>query len=251
MWNGQRVMLTTEKLLTHPGEKIPRMEMYLKSINELAPEVTEREMAESFWLWTDKPSTFNPDGIEIEVNKQKYKYDVFAQDEIDTIDVAWRQRNTYRKFWVKFDPYDMSQVKLYWEDKAGERRFERLASPPVVVHRAIQDRREGEMTIIRKVLEMNKQAQIERYLTAKVIEWKHGVAPEQNGLYTPKLNGFSNEEMAEVNLMLERRTRKYRDKSIAQTNKDISMMTYDEVQDYDEHENSNINFNYKRAAGKL
>ena len=253
MWNGERVMLTTEKLLTHPGEKIPRMEMYLNSANELAPEVTEREMAESFWLWTDKPSTFNPDGIEIEVNKEKYKYDVFAQDETDTIDVAWRQRNTYRKFWVKFDPYDMSQIKLYWEDKAGERRFERLASPPVVIHRAIQDQQEGEMATVRRIIDLNKQAQIGRFLTAKEIEWKHGVAPEQNGLYTPKLNGFTNEEMAEVNLMLERRTRKYRSKSVAQMNKDISMMTYDEVQDYDlsKEKEMKLVVNGNRMASKL
>jgi hypothetical protein len=80
--------------------------------------------------------------------------------------------------------------------------------------------------------------------------WKHGTAPEQNGLYTPKLNGLTNEEMAEVNLMLERRTRKYREKSIAQENKDISMMTYDEVQEFDRQE-ATTTFNLKRAAEKL
>jgi len=251
MWNGERAMLTTKKILTHPKTGIGRMEMYLASENELAPEMSAREMAESFWLWTDKQSAFNPGGIEITVNKVTYKYDVFAQDEIDTIDVAWRRRNTYRKFWVKYDPYDMSQVKLYREDNAGEKRFERLASPPIIIHRAIQDQQEGEREKINTIIQLNRQAQVERFLTAKEIEWKHGVAPEQNGLRTPKLNGFSNEEMAEVNLALERKTQKYRNKSIAQTNKDISMMTYDEVQQYDETENSNRNFNFKRAAEKL
>jgi hypothetical protein len=250
MWNGQRAMTTTETTLKHPKEGVGRMEMYLQSENELAPEVTERDMAESFWLWTEKQSTFNPDGIEIEVNKQKYKYDVFAADEVNTIDVEWRRRNTYNKFWVKFDPYDMSQVKLYWEDKAGGIRFERLASPPVTIHRAIQDQQGGEMRIIRNIRELNRQEQVQRYLGAQEIMWKHGTAPEQNGLYTPKLNGFTSEEMAEVNLMLERRTRKYREKSIAQENKDISMMTYDEVQEFDEQE-AKATFNLKQAAGKL
>jgi hypothetical protein len=237
-------------MLKHPKSGIGRMEMYLQSENELAPEIAEREMAESFWLWTEKQSTFNPDGIEIEVNKQKYKYDVFAVNEVNTIDVEWRRRNTYCKFWVKFDPYDMSQVKLYWEDRAGGIRFERLASPPVIIHRAIQDQQKGEMRIVRNICDLNRQEQVQRYLDAQEIMWKHGTAPEQNGLYTPKLNGFTGEEMQEVNLMFERRTRKYRDKSIAQENKDISMMTYDEVQEYDRQETRKT-LPLKRMASKL
>jgi hypothetical protein len=227
-------------------------------MNECAPEITEREMAESFWLWTDKPVTFNPDGIEIEVGGKEYKYDVFSMDEVNMIDVEWRRRNTYRKFWVKYDPYDMSSVKLYQEDKAGGIRFERVASPPVKVHRAIQDKQAGEMGYVRMVLDANKQEQVERYLAIKEIEWKHGTAPEQHGLYSPKLSGFTNEEMAEVNLQLERRIRKYKNKSIAQTNKDISMMTYDEVSDYDGSEtefkkvvNGCIEYDYKKTIRKL
>jgi hypothetical protein len=250
MWNGQRAMPTTETILKHPKEGIGRMEMYLTSQNELAPEMSAREMAESFWLWTDKPSEYKTDGIKIQVDKKEYKYVVFAADEVNTPDAAWLRNNLYRKFWTKFDPYDMSQVKLYWEDKAGDIRFERLASPPVTVHRAIQDQQEGEMAIIRRIRDLNRQEQVERYLAAQEIMWKHEIAPDQNGLYTPKLAGFTNEEMAEVNMQLERKTRKYREKSIAQEYKDISMMSYDEVQDFDEQE-ARVIFNLKRVAGKL
>jgi hypothetical protein len=245
MWNGERKMPTTEAILAHHKSGKPRMQMYMESANEFAPEISAEEIAESFWLWTEKPSRFNPDGIEIEVNRQKYKYDVFATDGTDATDVVWRRRNLYRSFWVKFDPNDMSSVKLYWEDKAGGRRFERIASPPVVIHRAIQDQREGEMKTIKGILDLNRQEQVHRFLVAKEIEWKHGVAPEQNGLRTPKLNGFSNEEMAEVNLTLERRTRKYRNKSVMQEYKDVSMMTYDAMQENDETE-----FNYRRVVEK-
>lgn len=251
MWNGQREMLTTGQILKHPATGLPRMEMYRQSENSMAPEVSSRQMAESFWLWTDKQSTFSPDGIEIEVKKIKYKYDVFAPDEINTIDVEWRRRNTYCKFWVKFDPNDMSQVKLYSEDKAGGIRFERMASPPVVIHRAIQDQKAGEMTIIRNIQEVNKQEQIQRYLDSQEIMWMHGTAPEQNGLRSPKLNGFSNEEMAEVNLALERRTRKYRSQSIAQENKNVSMMTYDDVNQFDFEEATRPAINLKRVADKF
>jgi hypothetical protein len=250
MWNGERPMLTTGKLLTHPTSGMPRMEMYRRSVNGQAPEITEREMAESFWLWTDRPREYGQAGIEIEIDRMKYRYEVFAADEVNRIDAEWLRRNMYRKFWVKYDPYDMSQVKLYWEDKAGNRRFERIASPPVVtVHRAIQDQKEGEQAYIRSVLETNRQGQLHRHLAAKEIEYAHGVAPEQNGLHTPKLNGFSGESMAEANLMFERRVRKYRTKSIAQENKDISMMTYGEVQEGDKGEQAA--FSFKRAVDKL
>jgi hypothetical protein len=258
MWNGQRAMLTTETILKHPKTGIGRMEMYLNSMNESAKEITEREMAESFWLWTDKPSTFNPDGIKIEIDKQEYKYDVFATDEVNTPDVVWRRRNLYRKFWVKYDPYDMSSVKLYWEDKAGGLRFERVASPPVKVHRVIQDQQDGEAKYIRMVLGANKQEQVCRYLDAQEIMWKHGTAPEQNGLHSPKLSGFTDEEMIEVNLQLERRISKYKGKSIAQTNKDISMMTYEDAAVYDESEydwktvvNGGNKFDYKKSLSKI
>jgi hypothetical protein len=258
MWNGLRPMLTTGKLLTHPKTGIGRMEMYLGSTNELAPEVTAREMAESFWLWTDKPVTFRPDGIEIKVENVPYKYDVFSMDEANMPDMEWRRRNTYRKFWVKYDPYDMSAVKLYWEDAAGGRRYERVASPPVTVHRAIQEQQEGERAYINRILDANKREQVHRFLVAKEIEWKHGVAPEQNGLHTPRISGLSAKENAEVNLVLERRVARYRNRSIAQTNKDISMMTYDEVAQFDESENeirmvanSDIQFDPRHAAEKI
>jgi hypothetical protein len=250
MWNGQRAMPTTETILKHPKTGVGRMDMYLQSQNELAPEMSAREMAESFWLWTDKPSEYKDDGIEIQVDRKKYKYVVFAADEVNMPDVAWRRNNLFRKFLVKYDPYDMSQVKLYREDKAGGVRFERLASPPVTVHRTIQDQREGEMAIIRRIRDLNRQEQVERHIAAREIMWKHGTAPEQNGLYTPKIAGFTNEEMAEVNLQLERKTRKYREKSIAQENKDVSMMTYDDVQEYDKQEATRT-VSLKRLIGKL
>jgi hypothetical protein len=150
MWNGERIMPTTETILKHPKTGIGRMEMYQRSQNELAPEMSAQEMAESFWLWTDKPAEFTAEGITITVDNEKYRYDVFAQDEVNMPDVAWRRTNLFGKFWVKYDPTDMSRIKLYREDKAGDIRFERLASPPVKVHRAIQDRQAGEMSHIKK-----------------------------------------------------------------------------------------------------
>ena len=34
----------------------------------------------------------------------------------------------------KYDPYDFGSVRLYWKDKGGEFRFERVAEPYMVIH---------------------------------------------------------------------------------------------------------------------
>jgi hypothetical protein len=89
--------------------------------------------------------------------------------------------------------------------------------------------------------------------------WKHGTAPEQNGLYSPRLAGFTAEEIYELNLQVERKTRKYREKSIAQENKNISMLTYEEVANYDGMEsgevkmvaNSDIVYSNRKSLEKL
>ena len=104
------------------------------------------------------------------------------------------------------------------------------------------------MKFVRNIPEANKKEQVHRFLAAKEIEWKHGEAPEQNGLRTPKINGLTGEEMAEVNLLLERRTRKYRNRSLAREHKDISMTTYGEVQENDLREETESG--YGQVLGK-
>ena len=108
-------------------------------------------------------------------------------------DHQWRMKNTYRTFHVKYDPNDLRSIRLYWEDKAGELRFERVAEPYMVIHRAIQDQREGEAEFIRQEQEANIRDRIDRQVMAKEIEYAYGVAPEQHGLSTPNLKGVTAE----------------------------------------------------------
>jgi hypothetical protein len=144
-----------------------------------------------------------------------------------------------------YDPYDFTSVRLYWKDKAGDLRFERVAEPYMVVHRAIQEQTEGEALFIRQEQQANIDDRINRQVAAKEIEYEHGVAPEQNGLQTPKLKGVT----VEVQRQVDSRTKKYsRDPEefqIGRSTKVISNMTFDET------ESEEVTFNYKRAAGKL
>ncbi len=225
----------------HPATGIPRIEMYRQSVNEETDVVTVHDMVDIFWIWAKKPVTFTPSGIEVTIGKIKKPYEVYAAP--GQPDHEWRRRNTYRQFYVKYDPNDLQSVRLYWKDNAGQLRFERVAEPYMVIHRAIQDQQEGEAAFIRREQEANIRDRIERQVIAKEIEYAYGVAPEQHGLSTPKVKGVTKEAQREI----DRRTKKYsRDPEeyrIGRATKKISNLTFDQLTDN--------TIDVKRVAGKL
>lgn len=226
----------------HPATGIPRIEMYEKSENEETDVVTVHDMVDIFWIWAKRPTTFTDQGIQITIGSLKKPYEVFSAP--GEPDHEWRRKNTYRKFYVKYDPNDLRSIRLYWKDNAGQLRFERVAEPYMVVHRAIQDQAEGEAEFIRREQEANIRDRIERQVIAKEIEYAYGVAPEQNGLSTPKLKGVTKEVQREI----DRRTGKYsRDPEeigLGRTTKKASLMTWDQLK-----ENNEVD--YRKVAGKL
>lgn len=226
----------------HPVTGISRMEMYRSSINDETPEVTLPDMVDMFWVMTRKPSTFTSGGIEIEVKGKKHRYEVYAEPGVP--DHEWRRKHTLQQFYVQYDPYDMQSVRLYWEDRAGEKRFERVAEPYMVIHRAIQEQTEGEAAFIRQEQQANITDRIERQVAAKAIEYAHGVAPEQHGLSTPDLKGVT----AEVQRQINRRTKKYscnpEEFQIGRESKVVSLTTWDKAG------NSEVDFDRKKVIGK-
>lgn len=226
----------------HPATGIPRIEMYEKSVNEETDVVTVYDMVDIFWIWTKRPATFTDSGIEITIGGKKLPYEVYEKPGVP--DHQWRMKNTYRTFHVKYDPNDLRSIRLYWEDNAKERRFERIAEPYMVIHRAIQDQTEGEAAFIRQEQEANIRDRIDRQVIAKEIEYAYGVAPEQHGLSTPKVKGVT----AEVQREIDRRTGKYSQKPeeyrIGRATKKASLMTWDQLT-----ENKNVDL--RKVAGKL
>lgn len=225
----------------HPATGIPRIEMYEKSVNEETDVVTVSDMVDIFWLWTKRPATFTDSGIEVTINKKKMPYEVFSAPGVP--DHEWRDKNTYRKFYVKYDPYDLGSIQLYWKDRAGELRKDRIAETYMTVPRAIQDQKEGDMARIRQEQEANLQDRIKRQVRAKEIEYAHGMAPEQHGLKTPRLKGVK----SEVQRQIDRRTKRYKqdpeEYQIGHATKQISLTTWDQL------ENNPIDT--RKVAGKL
>lgn len=230
--------------MAHPATGEQRIKMYENSTNPETPVVTASDMIDMFWVTCDRMSTFTSSGIEITVKGQKRTYEVMSAP--GTPDIEWRRKHTYQKFVVKYDPYDFSSIRLYWKDKAGELRFERVAEPYLLIHRAIQEQTEGEAAFIRAQQTATEQSRIERQVAAKEIEYAEGVAPEQNGLVTPDLKGVS----ADVQRQIDRRTRKYsaapEELSLGKWTKRVSSIDFAEML-----EQKKIEMDAKKVAGKL
>ncbi|MBO7052225.1 MAG: kinase [Prevotella sp.] len=220
-----------------------RWQMYQESENPETPVVTPSDMVDMFWVTCDRMSTFTSSGIEITVKGKKRVYEVMSEPGVP--DMEWRRTHTYQKFVVKYDPYDFSSIRLYWKDKAGELRFERVAEPYIVIHRALQEQAEGEAAFIRQQQTAAEQNRIERQVAAKAIEYAEGVAPEQNGLTTPKLKGVR----ADVQRQIDRRTRRYsrqpEELSLGRVTKRVSNIDW---LDLDEQP---VTIEMKKVAGKL
>ena len=148
-------------------------------------------------------------------------------------DHEWRRQNTLQSFIVRYDPDDLASVRLYRRDRAGQLRFERIASTYMVIHRAIQEQTPGEARFIRQEQQASQQDRIERVVAGRTAELEHGTAPEQQGLQSPQLKGLRKE----VNDEIERRTRRYRQLAQiepGQATKTVSLLTFDDL----DHDNT-------------
>lgn len=225
----------------HPATGIPRIGMYRSSVNEETDVVTVHDMVDIFWIWAKRPATFTDRGIQVTIGGKPVSYEVYSAPGIP--DHEWRSRNTYRKFHVKYDPNDLRSVRLYWEDRSGQRRFDRVAEPYMVIHRALQEQAAGEAAFIRQEQEANIRDRINRQVLAKEIEYAYGVAPEQHGLNTPSLKGIT----AEVQREIDRRTKKYErspeEIKLGRSTKKISNITFDQLTDR--------TIDNRKVAGKL
>ena len=186
--------------MAHPAYGKSRQEAYDNSVNEETQQVTAHDMVDMFWVTAKRMSTFTDQGISVTIKKQKRQYEVMSQPGVP--DHEWRRQHTYERFVVKYDPYDFGSVRLYKKEADGSLRFERVAEPYVVIHRAIQEQTTGEAAFIRQEQTANTTDRIERTVAGREIEKAHGVMPEQHGLRSPKPKGMTAAERRQI----ERRT---------------------------------------------
>lgn len=216
----------------HPETGRPRMEMYKESINPETQPLTARDMVDLFWTTTEKSSTFTSSGITITVDKKKYTYEVYNSENMP--DLAFRRNNTYRQFFVKYDPLNMTSVRLYIEEKNKDLRFVAVAKPYVVIHRAIQEQKPGDMAFIQQMDDLTKQERINHQVDMAALEMAHGVAPEQHGLNRPKIKGITAKQLERfMDKSIKIEQPKVEPLSIGLVDKVISNFTYDQVSAFD------------------
>lgn len=170
----------------YPATRTSRRERYYASANFETAALTAYDMVDMFWSETE--AEFTSMGIEIQVGGVKRAYEVFDAD--GNPDYEFRERNTGRRFVVKYDPDDMSWIWLNERSSVGVRPVCK-AYPYAAVHRAMQEQMPEEQRFIRESVEANKRGRIRRRLEGYAIEAEHGVAPEQHGFRTPRIAGIS------------------------------------------------------------
>lgn len=236
--------------MKHPIYGKSRMEVYASSVNEETPVVTPVDMVNMFWVMHNKPATFTDQGITIEVKKQKYTWEVFKNGEPD---LEWRKLHTWEKFYVQYDPNDMTTVNLYAIDLAGGKRFSAVARPYWEIHRALQDQSAEEKTQIHKAIEAGKNDRIERVIAGRRIAIAHGTDPEQNGLTYPKLKGLNKEQQEQAQSRLALYSQPPKRFTLGQITKHISLTDWsDEVNENKEQDiTTPVKVDMAATAGKL
>ena len=217
----------------------PRMELYMASVNEESPALTDAMRRNLFWLTSKKSSTFTARGLQITINKKEYIYDVYGADGYP--DMKFRRDNTGRSFYVQYDPKDMDTVRLVTKDENYGYQFVAEARPYIAIHRAMQDQKEGERSLIIRLVDQAKLERVRRNIENQELRMKHGVAPEQQGFDAPKLLGMKEAEY-EYYADLVMKERKQAESgpepaetipaTLGQQEKEVSNMTFDREYDF-------------------
>lgn len=141
----------------HPKYKNKsRRQVYFESINPNPRPVSYLDMIELFWLTTERSITYRKHGIQLQLGKEKYIYEVV--DEQGLPDMEFRKKHLNDRFYVKYDPEDIDHVRLYKEVN-GDLRFVAAANTKESFPRAVVDFEKGTRKRIEKSLERRKQEQ--------------------------------------------------------------------------------------------
>ncbi|MBK5719763.1 kinase [Dysgonomonas sp. Marseille-P4677] len=172
----------------HPKTGIARNEMYRTSVNEETQAVDWLDMISIFGVTTKDPATYRAGGLQIEVKKVKYAYEVLTSEGMPDMD--FYRKNIGRKFYTRYCPDDMSIVSLYEKDASGM-RFVTMAQPFIHIEGAMQNQTSADLSFIRKIDFQNKQMRIDNERERNELLAENNMHPNQHGLSVAPLKGVN------------------------------------------------------------
>ena len=101
-----------------------RIELYTDSEDPKEQPIDFLDMVNLFWLTTGRPITYYKGGLTLSLGKQEYQYEVYDAD--NNVDLRFRKRNVGVKFFVQYDPDDLTEVRLL--EKTHNEDFQFIAS---------------------------------------------------------------------------------------------------------------------------
>jgi hypothetical protein len=172
----------------HPATGRPRLEMYQQSQNPEAVKINMWDMVEIFWITRPEPVMLSAYGLSFVDRKEKHDYMVYKDG---MPDIEWLRRNIDKKFFVKYDPDDMSLVMLYDQDGSGRLRFVTEATVKVTVARGKQEQTSDDLSFITRVNHLNKVEAIKSVDKIEEVMREFKMHPENYGMKVAGIPGIS------------------------------------------------------------
>lgn len=231
-------------MMAHPKTGISRIDMFNDRKHPGAVEVTEVDMVNMFWMTTVRPATYTNNGIRITVKGREYLYEVYESAGIP--DLRWMSEHIDSRFYVQYDPSDMTTVRLMSDEKdEDERRFVRVASTKMVIHRAGIDQSAEEKAFIRQMRDRVNAERMRRVTDGRLIEIDHGVAPEQHGLNSPVPKAMPKELLEQMEKRLgAARRRRVQEEGLGPSQKHISLSDWMDADETDEMTTQRVRSKY-------
>jgi hypothetical protein len=133
--------------------KTPNQRYYesLEASKDIQKRLTEKSVRDLFWLEWKHQHKYRRDGIMVQFSKyEDPTYYTVQKDGLE--DLEFRDQYYTQTFTLKYDPRDLEQVALYQNNQ-----FVAMAKKKRVFHHAIEDKEEGENTVLHQELQNRKQ----------------------------------------------------------------------------------------------
>src|SRR5690606_35595882 len=115
--------------------------------------------------------TYYAEGIMPTIKDTTYHFEVLDANGMP--DMSFRKRYIGQKFIYKYDPTNMSSLRLYIECSEGL-KFVAIALPKVSHQTAVQCQTDGEMSEIHKLIELAKKERADNWNDLQTLQAKYG-----------------------------------------------------------------------------